>query len=124
MAQTITIIVVNALSKPVQGARLTIEPGGLSGTTDANGEYQFPIGAATKYDITASYDSNTVTVPYYVTKNGATRIVVNPVYVKQVQAERSSGSYGHLATNIGIGIAAALLVLVIWRFFRGRRNRE
>ena len=112
----LTIAVVDDKSQPVQGARVTINPGAISGITDSSGQYQFQLGNYPKYDITAAYGSNSATVPYYVTRDGATRIVVNPVYVNAVQQQRASSSFSSIAKYAGIAIAIALLVVLAWKF--------
>jgi len=121
-AGTLTVVVLDAKSQPVAGASVSITPSDASATTNASGEAQFKLGSATKYEVTASTGNSTVTVPYYVTANGATRIIVNPIYVKSVEAQRhhSSGlGSGFLATG-GIILVIIIVLVVVWKMFRRR----
>jgi len=119
---TLTVVVVDAKGQPTSGARVSITPSNASDVTNGAGEVQFKLGTATKYDVVATYGSNTVTVPYYVTKNGATRLIVNPIYVKAIEQQLhpspwySSGLF--MTAGIGLGIVVAFVIL--WRLFRRR----
>jgi hypothetical protein len=119
----LTVVVLDAESRPVSGASVSITPSDASAVTNAAGEAQFTLGTASKYEVTASNGNSTVTVPYYVTANGATRLVVNPVYVKAVEAERHpSPWYGSgVISTAGIILGIVVVVIVIWRFFRRRK---
>jgi len=121
---TLTVVVLDAKSQPVAGASVSITPSDASATTNASGEAQFKLGSATKYEVTASTGNNTVTVPYYVTANGATRLVVNPAYVRSVEAQRhpSSGISHGLLTTAGIVLGAVIVIFIVWRMFR-RKDR-
>ena len=118
----LTIIVVDDKGQPVSGARVSIEPGSVAGATDASGQYIFKLGSYPKYQITAAYGSNSATVPYYVTAGGATRLIVNPVYVNALQNQRSNSSMFGIAKGAGIAIAVAVVVVVVWKFFAARRE--
>ena len=120
---TITVVVIDAKGQPASGARVSITPSDASGTTNNAGEIGFTLGNATQYSVTATADGKTVTVPYYVTKGGATRLVVNPSYIKTVEAQLhpfwfSSGIIS--ISCIGLGIIIALVI--IWKLFR--RNKK
>lgn len=121
---TLTVVVVDDKGQPTAGANVSITPANASGVTNAAGEIQFTLSGAMKYNVTASYGSNTVTVPYYVTKDGATRLVVNPVYVKQVEHERNQFWMfrSPVVKNIGIGLGVLIVLVVIWKLFRRRKN--
>ena len=125
---TITVVVIDAKGQPASGARVSITPSDASGTTNNAGEVQFKLGTATKYDITASAGSTTVTVPYYVTKNGATRLIVNPVYVKSVEQKLHPSSWANsgLIIDVGIGLGIIVVLAVIWKLFfkKIRRNKK
>ena len=117
---SITVVVLDAKSQPVAGASVSITPADATAVTNSAGEAQFNLGTAMKYSITATYDSNTVTVPYYVTQNGATRLVVNPVYVKSIEAQLHPSfwsSHSSIST-FGIIIGIVVIIFIIWRFFR------
>jgi cobalamin biosynthesis Mg chelatase CobN len=119
----LTVVVLDAKSQPVAGASVSITPSDASATTNNLGEAQFKLGNATKYEVTASAGNSTVTVPYYVTANRATRLIVNPVYVKSVEAQQhhSTGfSSSFLATG-GIVLVIVIALVVIWRLFRRRK---
>ena len=120
----LTVIVLDDKNQPVSGAHVSIAPSDESGVTDAAGQVQFQLGTSMKYAITASYGSHTVTVPYYVVQNGATRLVVNPVYVESVEARlHPSPWFGSYPILIGgIGLAVVILLVIAVRFFR--RNRR
>lgn len=119
---TLTVVVVDAKGQPTSGARVSIAPSNASDVTNGAGEVQFKLGTATKYDVTATYNSNTVTVPYYVTKNGATRLIVNPVYVKAIEQQLhptpwySSGFF----VTASIVLVVVIILAVLWRLFRRR----
>jgi len=106
----LTVVVVDSKSQPVSGANVSITPSNQSATTNSSGEVQFTLGTATKYNVTASADGKTVTVPYYVTANGATRLVVNPVYVEKIEQQLNPSPWYDSGIVVGIGIT--LLVLV------------
>jgi hypothetical protein len=119
----LTVVVISANNQPVAGAQVSISPSDASAVTNAAGEAQFTLGSATKYSVTASADNKTVTVPYYVTANGATRLVVNPVYVQSVEAKLHPAPWYDSPFAIAGGIVLVIVILlVIWRFFfRGRK---
>jgi len=119
---TLTIVVVDAQSQPVSGARISIDPSATTGTTDASGQFVFTVGNYPKYQITASYGSNSVTVPYYVTSGGASRIVVNPVYIKQVEQQRSGSSSSSLVLGGGIVVVIAVALVLVWKYVLGNRQ--
>lgn len=118
---TLTVVVLDAKSKPVSGARVSITPATSSGVTDANGEIQFKLSNAPKYMVTATAGSNTVTVPYYVTRDGATRLVVSPSHVKTVEASlQSPWPINHPILTGGIVILIIAIIVGVY-FFRKRR---
>lgn len=116
----LTVIVVDENGKVAEGARVSITPSNASLVTNSAGEVQFKLGDAKKYDVTASYASKTVTVPYYVTPNGATRLVVNPIYVKSIEDKLRPSFFSNLnfVSVTGIVLGLAILFFIIWRFFR------
>ncbi len=121
ITNTLTVVVVDKEGKAVEGASVSIKPSDASLTTNKVGEVQFKLGVATKYEITATTDSAKVTVPYYVTPNGATRLVVNPVYVKSIEAQLNPSNYFSSPAIVGGGIILAIIIFVIaWRYFRGK----
>ncbi len=117
----LTIVVVDAKGQPTAGAKVSIKPSDASEITNSAGEAQFTLGTATKYDVTASYGSNTVTVPYYVTKNGATRLVVNPIYVRAIEKQQHPSFFsGGLLWGVGIGLVVIVVGVIAWRMFQTR----
>jgi hypothetical protein len=115
----LTIVVVDAKSQPIEGAHVSIAPSNETGVTNKAGEIQFKLGNVLKYDITATADSSTVTVPYYVTKNGATRLVINPVYVKSVEQKLHPSSFGTtLFSTVSIILCLAIVGFVVWKFYK------
>jgi len=118
--KVVTVVVVDEKSQPVTGANVSVSPSGITGTTDSSGEFHFTLVNYPKYDITASYGSNSATVPYYVTADGATRLVINPVYIKTVQAERSASHYSGLLIGGGIAVAVAIVLAVLWKMIQNR----
>ena len=122
MDKIITIVVLNENGQPAQGANVSITPSNASGVTNNSGEIQFTLGSATKYDITATADGKTVTVPYYVTQGGATRLVVNPVYVKSVEAQLHPSWYkSNLVSTFGLGLGILIVFVIVWKFFRRKK---
>lgn len=122
-SKTLTVVVLNEKSQPVQGANVSITPSNFSGVTNSSGEIQFTLGSATKYDVTATADGKTVTVPYYVTQGGATRLVVNPVYVKSVEAQLHQSSWisSGFVTTVGVGLGIIIILVIVWKLFRRRK---
>lgn len=118
----LTVVIVNEKGQPVSGTTVSIQPTNESGVTNSAGEVYFKLGSATKYDIKVSSGSNTVTVPYYVTKDGATRLIVNPVYVKTIekQLQHSSLLGGGVILNGSIFIGVAIVFIVLWKMFKRR----
>lgn len=113
--KTLTVVVVDEKSQPIDGANVSIKPSDASLVTNSSGEAQFTLGAATKYEITAADGGDRVTVPYYVTPNGATRLVVNPVYVKSVEAQLHPSSVLNIVGIIGSILALIIVGLLIWK---------
>ncbi|MFA6190247.1 MAG: hypothetical protein WC711_01890 [Candidatus Staskawiczbacteria bacterium] len=121
----LTVIVVDSKSQPKEGATVSITPSDATLKTNSAGEVQFKLGTAKKYEITASVDFAKVTVPYYVTKDGATRLMVNPVYVKSVEAQlhpwwRSTG----FITTVSVGLGIIIVLVVVWKFFKRKKKRK
>ena len=116
----LTVIVLNSNNQPVMGAQVSMEPSGLSGVTDLNGQVQLQLGSSSQYQVTASADNKTVTVPYYVTPNGATRLVVNPSYVESVEARMhpSPWTSPQFLWTAGIVLAVIVIAVVAWKMFR------
>jgi hypothetical protein len=120
--QILTVVVLDENSQPTAGANVSIAPSNESGVTDTSGEIQFTLGSATKYDITATANAKTVTVPYYVTQGGATRLVVNPVYVKSVEARLHPAWYkSNLVSTVGISLGIIIVLVILWKLFRRRK---
>ena len=121
-SQTLTVVVLNEKSQPAQGVNVSITPSNASGVTNASGEIQFTLGSATKYDVTATSDGKTVTVPYYVTQGGATRLVVNPVYIKSVEAQLHPSFFNsNLVFTIGISLGIIIVFVILWKFLRRKK---
>lgn len=121
-SQTLTVVVLNEKGQPTQGANVSITPSNAYGVTNNSGEIQFTLGGATKYDITATADGKTVTVPYYVTQGGATRLVVNPVYVKSVEAQLHPSFFNsNLVSTIGISLGIIIFLIILWKLFRRKK---
>lgn len=122
---TLTVVVQDDKSQPTEGAKVSIKPSDASGVTNANGEIQFQLGASTRYDITATYGNKKVTVPYYVTKNGATRLVVNPTYVKKIEKQLHPSIFNSdVVTYTGIAVGVILIFFVIYKFFLRRKKAK
>lgn len=118
----LTVIVLDDKSQPTSGAHVSITPSDASATTNSAGEVQFHLGTAIKYNVTASYGNNTVTVPYYVTKDGTARLVVNPVYVKTIQDQQHPQSFfSGVLPVLGIGLGIIIVVYIVWRLLRKRK---
>ena len=121
-SQTITVVVLNEKGQPVQGANVSITPSNASGVTNISGEIQFTLGGATKYDVTATTDGKTVTVPYYVIQGGATRLVVNPVYIKSIEAQLHPPFFNlNLVSTVGIGLGIIIIFIILWKFFHRKK---
>lgn len=122
----LTVVVLDDKSQPTEGARVSIKPSNASEVTNSAGEVKFQLGNETKYDVTASYGSKTVTVPYYVTKNGATRLVVNPTYVRTIEKQLHQFSFfnSNLFTYIGIGLGLIILFFVIKKILQIKRRKK
>ena len=119
---TLTVVVTDTNHQPAPNAQVSIEPSNASGKTNSQGEIQFKLGSASKYNVTVKLGSNTVTVPYYVTNGGAARLMVNPTYVKTVEetVARSQSLFPwlplHADRMIG-GVLGGLIVLyLVWKF--------
>lgn len=118
-SKVLTVVVLDTESKPVSGANVSITPSNASGVTNSSGEIRFTLGNELKYNITATADGKTVTVPYYVTKDGATRLVVNPVYVKSVEAKLQPSFWsGQTFPIVFGGIACVIVIFFIIRRYR------
>jgi len=123
----LTVVVLDDKNKPTEGASVSITPSDAQSITNNLGEVQFKLGSDTRYQVTASYGSKKVTVPYYVTKDGATRLVVNPTYVRTIEKQL----HPYALSNIdflpfaGIGLGLIVLFFVIRRLlFLIRRKRR
>ncbi|MEI7563533.1 MAG: hypothetical protein WCJ39_08100 [bacterium] len=121
-SQTLTVVVLDQKGQPTQGANVSITPSNASGVTNNSGEIQFTLGGATKYDVTATADGKTVTVPYYVTQGGATRLVVNPVYIKSVEAQLHPSFFNsNLVSTIGISLGIIIVLVIFWKFLHRKK---
>ena len=116
ISKTLNVVVVDSNNNPTSGAKVSISPGDQSVVTNGAGEASFSIGSAAKYNITVQSGSNTVILPYYVTKDGATRMVVNPSYVKTVEAamNKGGGSLSFVTSHIGTLIAVVVGIVVVY----------
>ena len=116
----LTIIVVNKEGQPVEGARVSITPSDTTARTNHDGKTQFQLGEASRYDITATYNRSTVTVPYYVTEAGATQMVINPVYVEAREKELNPSAWPDLGffSTISIVLGVVLVFFILWKIFR------
>lgn len=119
----LTVVVLDEKSSPASGAKVSITPSDSSGVTNDAGEIQFTLGNATRYEITASTGFSKVTVPYYVTKNGATRLVVNPQYVKTVEAQLHPWYKANLLPTAGIVLGIVIILYLAWKFFLRRKHK-
>lgn len=123
----LTVVVLDDKNIPTEGASVSISPSDDSGLTNSAGEIKFKLGSATKYDITASYLSKEVTVPYYVTKDGATRLVVNPTYVRNVEKKLHPYALENIDPAIisyaGIGLGVGILLVIIWKIFKRKKRK-
>jgi hypothetical protein len=120
----LTVIVLDSKSQPASGMHVSITPSDASGLTNSAGEIQFKLGSATKYDVTASAGLNTVTVPYYVAKGGATRLVINPGYVKSVEQKlhQSALVNSYLLPGLYIVLGIIVIYFVVRKlFFRSKK---
>ncbi len=119
--QNLTVVVLDSKGSPAAGAQVSITPSDASAKTNSAGEVQFKLGTALKYDVTATVGSDTVTVPYYVTKNGSTRLVINPAYVKTVEKQLHPSTLSSTPFLVG-GIVLGIIIvfIVIWKIFRRR----
>lgn len=122
-SQTLTVLVLDEKSQPATGADVSLVPLNLSGVTNNSGEVQFTLGNHSKYDITATAGGKTVTVPYYVTQGGSTRLVVNPVYVKKVEQQLHPFMSFNSGTMLTVGIVLAVIIVffIKRKFFRRGR---
>lgn len=122
-ATTLTVVVVDESGDPAVNANVSISPSDSSQMTNEQGEVKFMLGDAKKYDVTASYGNSTVTVPYYVTSDGATRLVVNPVHVAEVEKNLARAEFwsNGMVTKVGIGIGVLLILIVLYKMATGRR---
>jgi hypothetical protein len=120
---SLTVVVLDSKSMPTEGARVSITPSDASSITNTMGEVIFKLGNDTKYQITASSGNKTVTVPYYVTENGATRLVVNPTYVRTIEKQLHPYAFKNfgVVTYVGIAIVILLIIFFIYRTFRRKR---
>ena len=123
--QTLTVVVLNEKSQPTEGANVSITPSSTSGVTNSFGEVKFTLGNEPRYNITATADGKTVTVPYYVTEGGATRLVVNPVYVKRIEAQLHPSFFSsNIILTIGIGLGIVIFLIIFWKFFFKKKKRK
>jgi hypothetical protein len=121
-SKILTVIVLDDKNQPTEGARVSISPSNESGQTNSAGEIQFKLGDSMKYEIKASNNSKTVTVPYYVTKDGATRLVVNPTYVRSIEKKLHPSFFSsQFLTVAGIGLGVTIIAVVVWKLFKKRK---
>lgn len=124
---TLTVIVTNDKDQKTSGARVTMDPSGATGLTDAQGQVQFKLGNASKYNVTVTLDSNTVTVPYYVTSGGSARLMVNPTYVKAAEARIANSQHGWLRAHSNVlfsGGFILIVIIVLWILLRRFRHKS
>ncbi len=117
----LTVVVLDEKNLPAVGEEVTISPGNASKVTDMQGEVRFTLGGSNSYQITAASGESKVTVPYYVTPNGATRLVVNPKYVKTVEARLHPWYKSDTFLTVSLVIVIAFVVYLIWKFWPRKR---
>jgi hypothetical protein len=113
----LTVVVLDEKNLPAVGEQVSLSPGNVSKVTDMAGEVRFTLGNSMKYSITASSGNSQVVVPYYVTPNGATRLVVNPKYVKTVEARLHPWYKSEIFSTVSLVIGVALVVYLIWKLW-------
>lgn len=109
---SLTVVVLDSGSKPTEGARVSITPSDASGVTNGKGEVVFILVNETRYDITASSGKKTVTVPYYVTPNGATRLVINPTYVRTIEKQLHPYDFSNISTPVYIALSVLVVIII------------
>lgn len=124
-SKILTVIVTDEKGAKASGAKVTLNPGGTTVVTPASGEVQLKLGTASKYEVTVVLGNAKVTVPYYYKPGGATRLLVNPVYVQSVEAKVGYGNLPAWLTPNVIEIAAVIFVvflvlLTLRKLFRRR----
>ncbi len=117
----LTVVVLDEKNLPAVGENVTISPGNASKVTDTQGEVRFTLGGSNIFQITAASGESKVTVPYYVTPNGATRLVVNPKYVKTVEARLHPWYKSEIFSMVSLVIGVALVIYLIWKIWPRRR---
>jgi hypothetical protein len=124
----LTVVVQDDKSQPTQGAKVSITPSDASSVTNTLGEVQFKLGNDKKYEITATYGNKEVTVPYYVTKDGATRLVVNPTYVRTIEKQLNPlffSSKFFVYTGIIVGLILMFFIIRrLMKFFIKRKRKN
>ena len=119
----LTVVVLDENNKPKEGAKVSITPADARFVTDSNGEAKFTLSNDNKYQITASYGLKKATVPYYVTKDGATKLVVSPTYVRQVERQiQKEAILKSPFTYVGLGIGVIVIIFVIWVIFKRKKR--
>ncbi len=119
--QNLTIVVLDPKGTPSAGAQVSITPSDATAKTNSAGEVQFKLGTATKYNVTATVGSDTVTVPYYVTRNGSTRLVINPSYVKTVEKQLHPSTTSSTPFLIGgVALGVIIVFIILWKIFKRR----
>ena len=125
--KVLTVVVLDDKNVPTEGATVSISPRDGSGLTNSKGEIQFKLGSDLKYEITASYNTKTVTVPYYVTKDGATRLVVNPTYVRSIEKKLHPFALENIDPTLisyaGIGLGIGILLVIIWKIIKRKKRK-
>lgn len=117
----LTVVVLDEKNLPAVGEPVSISPLDVSKVTDMAGEVRFTLGNFMKYNITASSGDSQVVVPYYVTPNGATRLVVNPKYVKTIEAKLHPWYKSEIFSTVSVVIGLALVVYLIWKLWPRKR---
>lgn len=114
MNQTNLIIIVKDLdNKLVNGAKVTLNSGNLTGKTDEKGQVSFPLPNAKKVDIKVELNGKTNSTTYYLTGTSDQRLEVNFAFYKKFQESQSLLINNKPQTENLAHIFGFLLILII-----------
>jgi hypothetical protein len=124
-SKVLTVIVLDKDSNPTEGANVSIESLNTSEVTNQSGEASLILGNSKKYDVTVKLKGKTVTVPYYATEGGATRLIVNPVYIKSVESKLNPSwfSFSNNSFIISLCFGVIILIIIIWKFLKNKNKK-
>jgi len=121
------IIVKDSENKLIKDAKVNINPGNLTGKTDANGQVLFLLPKEKKIDVEVNLNGKTNKTTYYITGNSDQRLEINFAYYQKLQEtkallKKEKNQNGNLIQNFSFILGVLIIILIIWYVFKKNKK--